>query len=200
MCSSRCRSGRRRDLKPMKPDPSRYCLSCGYALVVATNNQCPECGQRFHPYYPITYTNHKPKTLIRSAVKCYSYGLLASCLFMLSLHTADSLLASVNLDHVQLAGGFTLLAILVYISFVLHRASSLICVSIGFCMGYFAAVVTIVSIRQSHLTLDVPGDLIGLAIFSTVVTLAVLPVYVLRSGYRKRLRASVLSSNMDQSA
>ncbi len=178
----------------METEPSRYCLKCGYALVVATGYQCPECGQKFHPDHPITYNTHSPQPLIKSIISFFVYSLISSCLFMLLLHTVDSFVVSITLDVVQVTGGLLLFTILAYLGFSLSRVSSLICAAVGICCGYFFAMVIAVSIRQSHIALDLPGDLIGLAILSIVVTLAVLPIYVLRSGYRKRKRALILSS------
>lgn len=177
----------------MESEPSRFCIKCGYALVVATNNQCPECGQRFLPDQPITFTS-KP-----APPKIKRFAISFACSFAISLLLVLFLLLlpeSIVDDYDELIM-ITLLGIICLgvtaAAFWIRYFFSLLGAAFGSYWGFLNTLNAVISIQQKSLSnTDWPLFLAFLVILPVASLLISSPVWLIKRRVMNNRRQRLL--------
>jgi hypothetical protein len=178
----------------MESGPSRYCLKCGYALVVATDNQCPECGQEFHPNHPITFAVKSPTPRLKQWAISFTWALVCSSIFVLLL----SLLPEADDDH----GVWIMIACLIVLglsiaTYALTSPSftSLTGTATGVFWGFLITLSIATSLQNQRVSVNWPAFIPALIILPAAGVLLASPFWLFTQRRLKFRRNRILAEH-----
>lgn len=181
----------------MESGSSRFCLKCGYDLVVAPYNQCPECGQRFHPDHPITFlVKPIPSKLNRILISLAWSFALSSPLILIVVLMPEGIID----DH----GEFIMIsiwgAICLGVAIAAVKLRYFLCLlgtAIGSQWGFLITLITFNTLQHMSIArIDWPRVLIALGVLPVVTLLFATPIWFIKRFIIVKHRHKVITSQM----
>ncbi len=180
----------------MESEPSRYCLKCGYALVVATDNKCPECGQAFHPDHPITFANKPPSPQLKRWAISFAWAIACSSPIALILFLLPESLVEDRENLIMLVCLAILCLSVAAYAFKSSSFISLLGVAIGVFWGFLNTLNVAISIQNQRISgTNWPIFLLMLVVLPAAAMLLASPIWLFRYRILARQRKRILEQH-----
>ena len=177
----------------MESEPSRYCLKCGYALVVATDNRCPECGQVFHPDHPITFAVKSPAPRLKQGAISFTWAIAYSSLSAIIAFLIPESLFNGRDDLIAIAFLVVLYLSVTAYAFRSPSLISLLGVAIGVSWGFLITLGVAISFQNQRVSVIWFEFSLALVVLPVMAILLALPIWLFRHRHMEKRRNRILA-------